>query len=656
MSPARYLTKSRFKLALDCPTKLYYTAKDTLYKNQRNNDPFLVALSDGGFQVEELARLAYPEGILIQSVPGAYDTELAETEALLKQENCVIFEAAFRYENLFVRTDILIKRGAIIELIEVKAKSILLSKWLDKPFLGKQGGIDSGWKPYLFDVAFQAYVVQKSLPSFKVKPFMQLVDKSKKAKVNNLNQYFRFSKSGEKRKDTVRLVNCLEEIGGENLLTNIDVAEIVEGIINGKYFYNEELTKDFGELIQNFANAYRKDEKIITPLKFSACKTCEFKNYHQNDLKSGFHECWKEKMKWGNREFEEPNLMEVWNFVIGNKLFKETGLIFMKDLNKEIYPIALDANKISRTERQWLQIEKTLEKDNSIFVMKKELKNEITSWDFPLHFIDFETSTVAIPFNENRMPYEQIAFQFSHHKVTKDRIISHETEYINTEAGIFPNFEFVRALKNAVGKVGTIFRYSNHENTVLNQIRTQLIDSQELDKEGLIKFIEHITKRKEESFEGDRCMVDLCEIYKSYYFDPNTKGSNSIKAVLPAMLRRSQFLQQKYCRPLSEINVSSKNFPGYHTWLKVKDGFIQDPYKMLPPVFEDWSNEELEQLSNIEDLNNGGAALTAYGFMQYTEMSFDERKALSRALKKYCELDTLAMVMIYECFLEVVNV
>ena len=113
----RYLTKSRFKLALECPTKLYYTAKDKEYKNQRKDDPFLAALADGGFQVEELARLAYPEGFLIQAASGAYDEAVAETEALLKQENWVIFEAAFRFQNLFIRTDVLVKRGNVIELI-----------------------------------------------------------------------------------------------------------------------------------------------------------------------------------------------------------------------------------------------------------------------------------------------------------------------------------------------------------------------------------------------------------------------------------------------------------------------------------------------------------------------------------------------------------
>jgi hypothetical protein len=38
--------------------------------------------------------------------------------------------------------------------------------------------------------------------------------------------------------------------------------------------------------------------------------------------------------------------------------------------------------------------------------------------------------------------------------------------------------------------------------------------------------------------------------------------------------------------------------------------------------------------------------------MQFSEMSDYEYKELSLALLKYCELDTLAMVMIYEAWRE----
>ena len=37
----RYLTKSRFKLALECPTELYYTGKTGIYSDAKQEDEFL---------------------------------------------------------------------------------------------------------------------------------------------------------------------------------------------------------------------------------------------------------------------------------------------------------------------------------------------------------------------------------------------------------------------------------------------------------------------------------------------------------------------------------------------------------------------------------------------------------------------------------------
>ena len=55
---------------------------------------------------------------------------------------------------------------------------------------------------------------------------------------------------------------------------------------------------------------------------------------------------------------------------------------------------------------------------------------------------------------------------------------------------------------------------------------------------------------------------------------------------------------------------------------------------------------------NGDDLADGGGAMTAYAKMQFTEMSGAERSALRGSLLKYCELDTLAMVMLYEHWIE----
>ena len=52
----KLFTKSAFKIALECPNKLYYYRNPDVYANADTEDEFLQALAEGGFQVGELAK------------------------------------------------------------------------------------------------------------------------------------------------------------------------------------------------------------------------------------------------------------------------------------------------------------------------------------------------------------------------------------------------------------------------------------------------------------------------------------------------------------------------------------------------------------------------------------------------------------------------
>jgi len=60
-------------------------------------------------------------------------------------------------------------------LIEVKAKSFDSTN-AEYEFEGKKGNLSSSWKSYLFDVAFQKYVINKAFPQYNVKPFLMLAE------------------------------------------------------------------------------------------------------------------------------------------------------------------------------------------------------------------------------------------------------------------------------------------------------------------------------------------------------------------------------------------------------------------------------------------------------------------------------------------------
>jgi len=50
-------------------------------------------------------------------------------------------------------------------------------------------------------------------------------------------------------------------------------------------------------------------------------------------------------------------------------------------------------------------------------VKQKAIQTFLNNLEFPLHFLDFETFSTAIPIFDGTRPYEQIPFQFSLHVI-----------------------------------------------------------------------------------------------------------------------------------------------------------------------------------------------------------------------------------------------
>lgn len=656
----RTLSKSRFKLAVDCPTKLFYTGKPDQYADQKLKDDFLMALAQGGYQVGELAKCYYPApaGNDIDTLD--YEKALRRTRELLKQENVTIYEAAFAWENLFIRADILVKKGHLFRLIEVKSKSYNPAKTRNGFYNKKGTDLDAKWKPYLYDVAFQKYVMRKDLAcngfaDAKAEAFLMLADKGSRATINGLNQYFLFDSESRRIKRDPQ-VDYGPDALGNKILIEIRVDHIIEDI--WKWQLDE---RSFEDAVSGWAAAYENDSRIWSPLTAN-CKNCEFRSDEEQKRKgllSGFEECWIHGAAFTNEDFRKPHIFDVWNLRKKNELIRQ-GKYFQHQLTladlEGKAPSETGKTGLTRVERQSLQIDKAVRQDRNLFVDKEMLKAEMRQWKFPLHHIDFETSAVAIPFHKGQHPYDPVAFQFSHHVIYEDGTIAHKGQWLDATPGVFPNFAFVRALRRQLGEDdGTIFRYAPHENTILNKICEQLQESLEPDRTELCGWISTITQR--DGHVGERNMVDLCEMVKRFYYHPDMKGSNSIKAVLPAMLNNSPFLQQKYGRPVYGSEIKSLNFT-CKTWVeRDTDGTVKDPYKTLPPIFSRETDEELDGYFVDESLgiDNGGAAMTAYAKMQFTIMTKEERQKFREALLKYCELDTLAMVMVWEEFHRLTN-
>ena len=684
----KYFTKSAFAMSLECPRRLYYAYDKDVYANQDVDDEFLRSLAEGGFQVGEFAKLCYGIGAAnnIKTLE-PYDA-VRQTKELLGQEDVNIAEAAFLVGNMFVRADIIEKKGDVINLIEVKAKS-----WnpLADTFVSRNGkSTNKAIRPYLYDVAFQKYVIVQALKemfpdkNFTINAFLMLADKSRTATVSGLNQLFKIKSAPNKRSEVITASEAMAIVNAipvsDRVVRAFYVDDICDKIIAGEYEEQQDAEfmigmgfKAFVEMMATDYCTHIKTDCIIG----SKCFKCPFhkKADDKSDKLDGYSECWIEKAGFDPSATTKPLIKDMSGQYIGTKReeYVKGNKYFMEDLTE--YDLKKHGDSmhqgLDHYERKWLHIgvathneevlkDYSCKMDGDTYLDITGLKDEMSTWKFPLHFIDFETSAVALPFYDKMRPYEQIAFQFSHHRVDLNEDgtykVTHAGQFINTTQGHFPNFDFIRALKAELDMdEGTIFRYSNHENTILREIHRQLEVRNEPDKKELQDFIDSITHHEEDKvkYVGERDMVDLADVVLKYYFHPIMGGSYSIKVVLPSVLNSSDFIKSKYSQPIyGTPQMPSQNLSEGKVWIDYgEDGKVKNPYKLLPPIASylglDADLNELE-LKETESVANGGAALAAYAKMQFSDAAMSE--ALEKALLTYCELDTLAMVFIWEYF------
>jgi hypothetical protein len=642
----RYFTKSRFKTAVECPTKLFYTSKKVRYVNASLEDAFLKALAEGGFQVGALARLMYPGGIEVRETDAREALEV--TRLLLERDQVTIFEAAISSGNLFARVDILVKNGLCIDLIEVKAKSFDAKS--QHTFRQKKGKLEPKMLPYLQDVAFQRHLMALAYPALQVQSFLMMADKSSLSSVAGLNQLFKINRAGNGSPAVTVSPSASLAGVGQPILAAMNVDAYVDEILSSDLLA-PGFSAPFSQLVQTWAEHYDADTRIATK-PGAHCAKCEFRAARpQDNARSGFHECWRAARACTNDQIDAGTIFDVWNLG-GKQELLDAGVLFWDEVRRPHLNYLEAASGLSDSQRQWMQVSGQWPGGGEFYLDRELIAREMQGWRYPLHFIDFETSRVAIPFAAGQRPYSVTAFQFSHHVVDEAGQVRHQSQFLQTQPGQQPNYDFVRALQQAVGAKGTIFMWWPHENSTLNAILEELeTDAMPPpDAAALKAFILSVTSAKGRC--GERAMVDLCTLSRRVYFHPLTQGSSSIKKVLPSVLQSSEFLRERYSQPVRKAKGESLNFDSKLWWVPAEGGGVQSPYALLPPVFEDMADSDLQalELDPSLGLTEGGAATTAYARLQFDDMARQERERIDTALLRYCELDTLAMVMVYQAW------
>jgi len=143
------LSKSQYIRGLQCHKSLW------LYKNRPElkdkPDSQAESLFETGYQVGDLAKKLFPNGVEIEFDADNFDGMINKTKELIANGTEVIYEATFSEDGIFAMADILVKNGDAWDMYEVKGSTSARDK---------HGTI----KPhYLQDASIQWYTLSKRI-------------------------------------------------------------------------------------------------------------------------------------------------------------------------------------------------------------------------------------------------------------------------------------------------------------------------------------------------------------------------------------------------------------------------------------------------------------------------------------------------------------
>jgi len=128
-TPNIYLSKSLFIRGLQCHKSLYLHKYHPELRDEISEEQ--EALFQTGFEVGKYARRLFPGGVEIPYDETSYDSQIQKTQDEIRNGTKTIYEAAFSYDNIFVKVDVLHKDHEGWKIFEVKSSTEIVPIYLD---------------------------------------------------------------------------------------------------------------------------------------------------------------------------------------------------------------------------------------------------------------------------------------------------------------------------------------------------------------------------------------------------------------------------------------------------------------------------------------------------------------------------------------------
>ncbi|MFN3926013.1 MAG: DUF2779 domain-containing protein [Pseudanabaenaceae cyanobacterium] len=579
-----YLTTQDLRLAYSCPTKLYY--KKHGYPMTLDLDSYRKSLSDGYLIIQKIAQLLYPEGILCEGVADTSE-KLAKAGTLFQASACAHYK--------FACIDILSRQQQKVDIIHVKNRSfdskanteLGIHRKLNIFRSKRTGEVNSDWRPVMEDIAWQKLILMELYPDWEIHTYLLMPDRYKTTQIKHCLRQFRIYPD-----QRVEFLGDVQALRASHFLSLVpvdaEVMAVMPRLKTQAEIYIQQLLAGFPRPVSQLGKH---------------CRDCEFK--------SGYQEC------WGELAQVEPHIFDLYQ--VGRMTLNGKPLVneLVQQGKASMYDVPLgELSDSTYSHRQLIQIEYTQKNREWI---APQLKKILSQFTYPLHFLDFETARVIIPWDAGLRPNEQVAFQWSCHTIDSPNADPVHDDWIDIDTP-FPNWNFVQSLWEKLAPtgepVGTILTWGSHEFSVLKDIQRQIT----------IYGSHHLPiSRKLDQLVQKGKFVDMDNLTRSYYFHPLMKYKTSLKWVIAAIWKTNSYLH---------------THPYFSSYIQIENGEVISPYASLPKQWID------DREVTIMD---GSEAMLAYLEIICGAKS-DRPEIVSKwvqLLKQYCSLDTLAMVMIW---------
>ena len=504
-------------------------------------------------------------------------------ELLSSSKDMVIFEAAFQYNNFNIRTDIIIKTGNKIKVLEAKA-------------------ITSPHKVHANDVFFQKTLINKHIEGSLEWDFKLLIINSEYLNNTKLSK---IEKGGLLFIESPIFLTIKSKPNPKGAKWTLREQLVSTGFIKGKINEDFKPTKSFNTLEAYFNEP---DQQFVSD-KFdhilNSIKEIQLKDEIPNVKLE--KRMWEEGMKsdympWILKLSGLPEKNSIFDIKGSSANFKkkfslyEEGIYTIKETPiSMITPKSISESITTADEQNTTKYIEQLKKSpllelkgwksviqkhyfdsDELFINKKGFIKELNKYnDGPIYMYDFETADLSIPMIEGGWPYQQVPYQYSIHIITNPNDFDFKTmkniihiEWLAKDINTFSQ-EFWKELAQVFIKYGrgTYVSWNmSFEKTRIKEMDITLLTEEE---EIILEEVHDETIDLRDSFS------------KSYYYHKDMKGSSSIKSVGP------HFVKEINYENLIDIQKGDESSANAKKWLLTKDN-------------EDWEKSRFNMLKYCE--------------------------------------------------------